>query len=572
VLAKVFAQILNARLNLWAEAGNHRPCSQAGFRPKYNTTMQAFVLCHMIDQHRKSKKPLFVCFVDFKKAFDSVPRHKLWQRMHDKGIRGRMLFAVQALYEHVTFAIKLSEGLSPPFPSNIGVRQGCPLSPFLFGLFIEMFDEELSARQPLAGPLLNVQSGPRVPLLYFADDLALLALSRVGLQVILDELARFSDSSLMSVNLRKTSVVVFKTGQPLLVLDQPCMYKGSPVEVSLCYRYLGLVLHAVKPIKWAALDRLDRAKESMGKMLTAFRATGAQKNVWKMLLLFKTMVMPSLVYGCEVWGLSLIGGDGDVSKDALSQFRLCFFRHLLGLRSSTPSWAILRELGEYPLRNFIVLQCVKFYSKVMSMPEPCLAKQAMQFSMSQSVGWCSSLLACLNNLGCAPITAQDVCYETVLKALLKVSHDVFVQLPLPQFAPSNVVKLASYHHVFADVLPGAGMEWRMHSYLKRCQPYDLVTKVARFRLGSHNLEIETGRWRNVQRNLRHCTRPGCPGCGCVVDDEYHAFFVCGAFDHIRAQGPLSQVLSDMRFWQFRPWVQYDLLPLFGRCLKQMNVC
>jgi exonuclease III len=183
VLAKVFAMVLNARLNQWAEAGNHRACTQAGFRPKYNTTMQAFVLSHMIEHFRAQKDmALYVCFVDFKKAFDSVPRHKLWQRMYDKGIRGKMLFTVQALNGNVTFAIKMYEGLSAPIASNIGVRQGCPLSPFLFGLFIELFHEDLTARLPLVGPLLNVFSGPRVPLLFFADDLVLLGLSQMELQ------------------------------------------------------------------------------------------------------------------------------------------------------------------------------------------------------------------------------------------------------------------------------------------------------------------------------------------------------------------------------------------------------
>jgi hypothetical protein len=57
-----------------------------------------------------------------------------------------------------------------------------------------------------------------------------------------------------------------------------------------------------------------------------------------------------------------------------------------------------------------------------------------------------------------------------------------------------------------------------------------------------------------------------------VDDEYHAFFVCGAFDHIRAQDPFLQVSSDPCFWQFHPWLEQNQLPLFGKMYYFCYLC
>jgi hypothetical protein len=66
------------------------------------------------------------------------------------------------------------------------------------------------------GPLFNVLSGPRVPLMFFADGFALLALSHEDLQVLHDELDRFCDQNDMSVKLKKTKIVEW------------CLRRGRP--------------------------------------------------------------------------------------------------------------------------------------------------------------------------------------------------------------------------------------------------------------------------------------------------------------------------------------------------------
>jgi hypothetical protein len=182
--------------------------------------------------------------------------------------------------------------------------------------------------------------------------------------------------------------------------------------------------------------------------------------------------------------------------------------------------------------------------------------------MANGVGWHSSLQGSMQDLDTS---------LSVSEALLKQCHDVFVDLAIPELAESKDVKLATYHHYFADALPCPGVRWKIHGYLRKCQPYDSITKVSRFRLSSHYLQVEVGRWLQLERGLRFCVRPGCFGCGSVLDDEYHAFFVCGAFDHIRAQVPFFQVLQDPCFLQFRPWFQHEL-PLFSKLLKLMSIC
>ena len=86
----------------------------------------------------------FCCFVDFKKAFDTVPRDKLWYRMEELGVPIHLTAAVRRLYEEVKVKIRTSGGISESFRSDIGVKQGCPLSPTLFCLYIDKLEEWLT--------------------------------------------------------------------------------------------------------------------------------------------------------------------------------------------------------------------------------------------------------------------------------------------------------------------------------------------------------------------------------------------------------------------------------------------
>ncbi len=78
ILAKLFAMILDKRLSEWVEQHGLRAQGQAGFCKNYRTTDQLFILHTLIEHSKAKKKPLYCCFVNFKKVFDIVPREMLW--------------------------------------------------------------------------------------------------------------------------------------------------------------------------------------------------------------------------------------------------------------------------------------------------------------------------------------------------------------------------------------------------------------------------------------------------------------------------------------------------------------
>jgi hypothetical protein len=127
----------------------------------------------LIEQARARKGSLYICFIDFSEAFDTIPRQLLWERLRELRIHGIFLRAVQSMYHNVKARVSTPEGLTEAFPSEMGIKQGCPMSPLLFGLFLDPLEELLlqgDADAPLIGDravpaqfLLTTPNSSRLP-------------------------------------------------------------------------------------------------------------------------------------------------------------------------------------------------------------------------------------------------------------------------------------------------------------------------------------------------------------------------------------------------------------------------
>jgi hypothetical protein len=210
-LGKLYAIVVKRRLTPWAEEQGLRARGQAGFRHDHRVANHLFTLRALVDRAHAGKHA-FAAFVDkFSKAFDTIPRDLLWRRMQEIGLHGEMLSALQAMYRDVRCRVRTSQGLTDSFESTWGVKQGCPLSPLLFSLYVDPMEEELlteDATDEIDGDFLSLAGVP-VPCLLFADDLVLLSSTRAGLQAMLGTLERFSRRTGLTVNMGKTKVVVF---------------------------------------------------------------------------------------------------------------------------------------------------------------------------------------------------------------------------------------------------------------------------------------------------------------------------------------------------------------------------
>ena len=105
---KLYCSILNRRLSYWSEQNDKVVDEQNGFRKGRSTTDQILSLTNIIDTRKKLKKSTFCAFIDFKKAYDTIDRTLLWNRLSDIGICGKMFMAIKSLYVSVRSCVRIN--------------------------------------------------------------------------------------------------------------------------------------------------------------------------------------------------------------------------------------------------------------------------------------------------------------------------------------------------------------------------------------------------------------------------------------------------------------------------------
>ena len=154
-ISKLFTMIMKYRLVSFLEDNNIVVSEQIGFCKGHRTADHMFILKTLIDSYKKKNKPGFACFVDLRKAFDSVWREGLIYKLHQNGISTKLINILDNVYGNLRAVVKWDNMLSASFPVCIGTRQGCNLSPSLFNLFVNDILQNLAAVKECKPPKLD---------------------------------------------------------------------------------------------------------------------------------------------------------------------------------------------------------------------------------------------------------------------------------------------------------------------------------------------------------------------------------------------------------------------------------
>ena len=99
--------------------------------------LQIFTLKQIFEKSWEYAKDLFACFVDLEKAYDRIPRDKLWRVLQEYG---QLLQAIKSFYCQPEVCVRVNRMQSKPFRVGVGLRQGCVLSPLLFIIYMNWID------------------------------------------------------------------------------------------------------------------------------------------------------------------------------------------------------------------------------------------------------------------------------------------------------------------------------------------------------------------------------------------------------------------------------------------------
>ena len=133
---KILLKIIARRPSEYCEPVGIVPEEQSGFRPNRSTTDMMFVIRRLQDLVRKKRTPLYVCFIDFTKAYDSVERTLFWTVLARFGVPQIMISVIRQFHDGMRACVRLDDRVcSRWFALEQGLRQGCVLVPLLFNIF-----------------------------------------------------------------------------------------------------------------------------------------------------------------------------------------------------------------------------------------------------------------------------------------------------------------------------------------------------------------------------------------------------------------------------------------------------
>ena len=267
---------------------------QAGFRPGRGTTEQIFLFRNIIEQSIEWQSSLYVNFIDFEKAFDSVHRDSLWLIMRSYGIPSKIINMVKALYDDFQCAVVDGQDTTEWFKIKTGVKQGCNMSGLLFLLVV---DWVMTNTLQEGNTGLRWKFTTKLEDLDFADDIVLLSSTRQHIQTKTDKLAHEAERVGLKVNVDKCKLLRINSRNNDVV-----EVNARGIEDVDRFVYLGATVSKEGEGTEDIHNRVVKASGVFLRLKKIWSSSSISRRV--KVRLYKTLVKPVLMYGCETWKMN----------------------------------------------------------------------------------------------------------------------------------------------------------------------------------------------------------------------------------------------------------------------------
>ena len=162
------------------------PDVQAGFRKGRGTRDQIANICWIMEKARKFQKNIYLCFIDYAKAFDYVDHNKLWKILKEMGIPDHLNCLLRNLYAGQEATVRTGHGTTDWFQIGKGVRQGCILSLCIYAYILCIYAEYIMRNAGLEEAQAGIKiAGRNIDNLRYADDITLMVQSEEELKSLL---------------------------------------------------------------------------------------------------------------------------------------------------------------------------------------------------------------------------------------------------------------------------------------------------------------------------------------------------------------------------------------------------
>jgi hypothetical protein len=519
-MGKLFTNILNKRLNKYAENNNIIQETQAGFRRNHSTLDNVFILKSLIDILKNDKKKMYCCFIDFKQAFDSVWRNGLWNKLLKENINGKCFNIITSIYNNIKSRVITCEGTSAPFLSLSGVRQGENLSPFLFSIFLndlENFLKNNGVNGIEKGTLVEeTRIYVKLCILLYADDTVIFSDNPTDLQTALDLFNQYCKTWKLNINTSKTKILTISKGRNQN--NNRFKIGNEVLEEIHEYKYLGIFFTRTGSFVKTKSYIAEQANKAMFSLLKKIKRLSLPFDL--QIELFEKTVKPILLYGCELWGYG--------NFDTIERVQLKFYKYIFNLKKSTPNYMIYGELGITPLEVDIKSRTISFWSKLIDninnnentklASKVYLLVYNLYIENSLKSQWFDNLKHILCHSGYSGIWYSQSFFSSkwLVKSAQQKLKDHFIQKWHSDIEKTSQTNI--YKHTKSS--------FKQSYYIKHLPKFQSKTLIS-FITRNHHLPIETGRWQNIPANQRKCIH--CNDIG----DEFHFILKCQRFNDDR---------------------------------------
>ena len=280
-ICRILERIIKEEMTEYLETNNIIHGSQHGFLKRRSCVTNLLTYMESLTCHVDAGTPVDVIYLDFSKAFDTVPHKRLIKKLESIKLNKNIIDWIKNWLSQRKQRVVIRGSSSEWLPVTSGVPQGSVLGPLLFLIYINDVDTEVDSL-----------------LLKFADDTKIMRPIRtpddqLKLQKDLDKLNEWAERWQMRFNASKCKVIHFGHGNP----GYPYQMHGQVLEASEHERDLGVIVQRNLDFEKHIGTIVGRSQQILGMIAPSYE----NKQPKNIVQLYKTLVRPHLEYAVQVW-------------------------------------------------------------------------------------------------------------------------------------------------------------------------------------------------------------------------------------------------------------------------------
>lgn len=367
IFAKIFGMVINEKLKAWTESHKILGEEQSGFRKGRGGLENVLTLKEIIARNKQLKKELYLVFIDIEKAYDTVNRQILIKLLRHIGVDEKIVEVIENLYNDNKVQFTLGDITTDWLQNNIGVRQGCVMSPILFNLYLE----ELLVRIRKSKKGVKVGGGT-LGCLAYADDIVLMAESKGEMEDLLHITNTYGKEWELKFSEKKCKVMEFNTEE-----RNQWVLGNTVLEIVDKYIYLGLEVNK----EGIGEEKQRKINEGKARKMAGIIMNSGSRSINKFDVgksLWKGVAVPYCLYGSEITKYR----EADITKLEIVQNTIG--RWGLGAPRSTAVEALRGDMGWSSFRERIIKGKIAFIKKIESLGADRWARRVLEENGAKS--------------------------------------------------------------------------------------------------------------------------------------------------------------------------------------------